>query len=162
MKQKLFGFTLIEMMIVVAILGILAAIAYPSYVRHVQRSHRADAEAALMENAQFLERRFTACNAYNRGPKSGEPCAALTKAEVTEALPERRIPRDPNTNDANARYLITFEEVTDCTNGIGNNCFNLRATLRTGSPQAGEPCGNLELRHTGARSSDGNGQNGCW
>lgn len=64
MKRTLFGFTLIEIMIVVAILGILASIAYPSYVRHVQRAHRTDAEAALMQNAQALERHYTENNTY--------------------------------------------------------------------------------------------------
>jgi type IV pilus assembly protein PilE len=58
------GFTLIEVMIVVAIVGILAAIAYPSYVEYVRRSERADAKAALQNAAQWLERRYTANTAY--------------------------------------------------------------------------------------------------
>ena len=53
------GFTLIELMIVVAIVGILSAIAYPSYAEYVRRGHRADARAGLLQAQQWLERAST-------------------------------------------------------------------------------------------------------
>ncbi len=58
------GFTLIELMIVVAIVAVLAMIAYPSYSRQVQKSRRAQAKADLTELAQGLEREFTANRDY--------------------------------------------------------------------------------------------------
>lgn len=58
------GFTLIEVMIVVAIIAILASIALPSYVESVQRSRRADAVDALLNESQRAERLFTTSNSY--------------------------------------------------------------------------------------------------
>lgn len=62
-KQK--GMTLIEIMIVVAIVGILAAVAYPSYQNHILRSHRAAATSCLLELSQFMERNYTQNMRYN-------------------------------------------------------------------------------------------------
>lgn len=64
------GFTLIELMIVVAVVGILAAIAYPSYVDSVRKSKRADGKAALMNAAQRMEV-YYARNASYAGATTG-------------------------------------------------------------------------------------------
>lgn len=58
------GFTLIELMIVLVVIGILAAIAYPSYQNYVQRAQRVEAQAAMMDAAQAMERCFTLSNTY--------------------------------------------------------------------------------------------------
>jgi type IV pilus assembly protein PilE len=77
------GFTLIEMMITVAIVGILAAIAYPSYTANVQKSRRSDAQVALMEITQrqesyFLRNRSYANSVTQLGYSSASPDGQYT------------------------------------------------------------------------------------
>ena len=63
--MKPWGFTAIELMVVVAILAIIAAIAIPSYNNQVQKARRADGQSALMNGAQALERCYTRFNVFN-------------------------------------------------------------------------------------------------
>ncbi|WP_075879578.1 type IV pilin protein [Vreelandella massiliensis] len=71
------GFTLIELMIVVVIIGIIASVAYPSYTRYVERSIRTDAHAGLAQAASELERCYTRTYSY-----TDDSC------EVTDESPE--------------------------------------------------------------------------
>ncbi len=64
MKHPQKGFTLIEVMIVVAVIGILSAIAMPSYTEYVRRGHRAEGRAGLLQAAQWMERAATATGTY--------------------------------------------------------------------------------------------------
>ncbi len=58
------GFTLIELMIVVVIIGIIAAFGYPNYTRYVTEARRADGQIALTRTAALQEKFFTECNFY--------------------------------------------------------------------------------------------------
>ena len=126
------GFTLIELMITVAIIGILAAIAYPSYQEHIRQTRRADAQSALMELAQFMERRYTGSGAYGDGVT---PCN----------LPFTQSPKDGGAAFYNLSAICTA------------STFTLTATP-TGA-MAGDPCGNIRLTHTGQKTTTGTN---CW
>lgn len=64
--RKQNGFTLIELMVVVAVIGILASIALPSYTQYIQRSHRAEARNVLQAVAQRLEQNYTLAGRYDQ------------------------------------------------------------------------------------------------
>ena len=66
MNQKYKGFTLIEVMIVVAVIGILTALAMPSYNEYIRRSHRAEAKNFLMAITQRMEQNYTLSGRYDQ------------------------------------------------------------------------------------------------
>lgn len=132
--KKNAGFSLIEVMIAVAILGIVASIAYPSYLSYLRDSRRADAEGVLIEMAQWMERQYTVDGSYN---ENGTP-----------TLPIQKSPRD----GAASHYIISVSSVAE-------QSFTLTATAQGGQTQ--EECGDLTITQTGARGSSGPGTR-CW
>lgn len=82
------GFTLIELMIVVAIIGILAAVAYPAYTDSIAKGKRGEARAALMNLLQQQERYLTQMNTYETfaaGTPGTLPFKAYSSADSTQA-----------------------------------------------------------------------------
>jgi type IV pilus assembly protein PilE len=82
MKQSNKGFTLVELMIVISIIAILAAIAYPSYIDFVRKSRRADAQAALT-NVQLAQQKLrSSCRFYAAAPGAADNCGATAAAST--------------------------------------------------------------------------------
>lgn len=135
------GFTLIELMIVVVIVAILAAIAYPNYQEHVRKTRRADCEGALMSLGNALERYFTNNSTYV-GATLGD---GSTATDVFVA-------KCPIEGDAVYYNLnIASQSAT---------AFQVQATP-TGA-QANDRCGTLSLDQTGMKGASGGDVDECW
>ena len=126
------GFTLIELMVTVAILGILASIAYPSYQEYVKRANRVDAKAVLLETAQVLERNFTEANRYDQ--TSGGTTIN------TAWLPFQQAPKE-----GTAKYTIKFAASMPT-----QTTYTLEA-VPTGT-MTGDACATLTLSHLGVKT----------
>lgn len=122
------GFTLIEMLITVLILGVLAAIAWPQYAEHVRNARRADARATLMAGAQFMQRLLDS----NNGSYQVNGAAPQLPADLRAA--------PANSSGTKSHYTITVATPTA-------NSFTLTATRV--NAMASDPCGDYTLDQRG-------------
>jgi type IV pilus assembly protein PilE len=127
------GFSLIELMIVVAVVAILSAIAYPSYQEYVRKSRRAQATADLVELAQLAERYHTVQNTY-----------------VGFAPPYTTSPRQ-----GTARYNL---QVVNPTQGS----YSITAAPTSTGGQTADKCGTLSINQANVKASSRGTVADCW
>jgi type IV pilus assembly protein PilE len=141
-KAKPAGFTLIELMIAVAIVGILATIAATSYQRQVMQSHRTDARTALLDLAGREEKLFSTTNAYSAIP------SVLGYGTATTAV---SFPVGSSNGTNYYNVLITTPDPAQ----PGNlNSYTMTATPIAGGPQAADTtCTSLTVNQLGQQTA---------
>lgn len=133
MRKHIRGISLIELMVVVVIVGILAAVAYPNYRAYVERSKRTEARAALLQIATNQERFYLNNNQY------------------TTDMTQLGFSADPFTTDSGA-YVV---DVT----AANANAFSATATYQDGGDEAGK-CLTFSITAAGDKTSAPNAD--CW
>ena len=127
--KKQSGFTLIELMIVVTIVAILAAVAWPSYQSQVLSSNRADAQGALMGLAQAMERHFTQNGSYagaaTGGADDGAPAIFPTQSPIDGANKTYNLTIDAS--DDGTSYILVAQPIAG-TRQVGNGDLRLSSS----------------------------------
>ncbi len=145
------GFTLIELMVVVAIIAIIAAIAYPSYINSVVKTKRAAAEGCLSEYANVMERFYTANLSYvtdtngGNNPAVGNPTGLALNC-ATQAATD-----------------YTFSIAATGPKAATPNTFTVKATPIGAQASRDTKCGTLTVDQIGTRTKSGSGTLAdCW
>lgn len=151
--RKSAGFTLIELMIVVVIIAILAAIAVPSYLKYVMKGRRSDAMAALTQDQGILERCYATTFDYSKVTVATSGCGSLSSAAANPS-PEK-----------NYNVALTFP--APASTGASISAFTLTATPAAGSPQVNDTqCAKFVLTSANSRTAQDSGgadqTSACW
>ncbi len=134
------GFTLVELLVAIMIVGILSAVAVSSYQDYTLRAQRADAKTVLLQLASWLERNYTASGRYD------QDASGTTVDAVPAGLAQSPL-------SGSARYTVSFASKPTSTT------FSLQAI-----PVASDPlCGTLTLNQLGSQGVSGTGTPAdCW
>ena len=155
MRKKLNGgFTLIELMIVVAIVAILASIAYPAYTSSIIKGRRAQGRTALAELLQQQERFMTQTNGYCLFSNSGGTITATPTSSCSAPVPFKTFSGD---NAAGPAYYLSASLCSGTTFTF-RECVQLQADPIQSDLEAGS----LQMLSTGTKTCTGTKTSVCW
>lgn len=135
-QERVRGFTLVELLFALAIVALLLALAYPSYLDQVRKSRRAEAKTALLELAARQER-FSTVNAK----------WATTPAQLGYGETDFPIVLSPS-------YSLSIT--------VDSSVGAYTATAKATGRQVADACGNFVLNHQGVQTSSWTPNGGCW
>lgn len=151
-RRMLQGFTLIELMIVVAIIAIIAAIAYPSYINSVVKTKRAAAEGCVSEYANYMERYYTTNLRYDQDAGGTANPAVVNNVSLLDC-----------SSAANSGADYRFSITATAPNGTPPNAYTVTATPTGAQANRDTQCGTLTLDQAGVRTESGTGTVAdCW
>lgn len=143
------GFTLIELMIVIIIIGILAAVAIPAYNSSVQKSRRTDAKNGLLDLATREEKFYSVTNTYSSQMSDLYPGQTGTSLTVQTS--------------GTAYYTLSVPTVTAASGASATAAyFQATAAPISGGAQANDACGTFTIDSNGVTSNTGNTATNCW
>lgn len=149
------GFTLIELMIVVAIIAVIAAIAYPSYINSVVKTKRAAAEGCVSEYANTMERYYTTNLRYDKNatgtanPIIGSPVPAAAQLGCSSL------------QNSGADYTFSVAATAATTTAAAT--YTVTAAPTPAQASRDTKCGTLTLNQAGTRTESGTGTVAdCW
>lgn len=151
------GFTLIEVMIAVAIVSLLAAIAYPTYTAQVAKGRRAEAQSVLLAGQQWMERFYSENHSYKE--TAGDKPVSVKDSSLFGGR-FTRVPKDSGA----VTYDIT---ITGQDGGDpGDNDYVIHAVRNAGGSMKSDECGDFTIDHLGRRgienASSGKMARDCW
>ena len=152
------GFTLIELMIVVAIIGILASVAYPAYTSSILKGKRAEGRAALAELLQEQERYMTQRNCYMGFTTTAAGVAtAISPGAACGGVTPTSVPFKAFSGEsaANAAYILSAKA---CTSTTIAECVTVEATPVRPDTEGGT----LQMLSTGQKTCTGSKPSVCW
>ena len=134
---RMTGFTLIELMITVAIVAILASIALPAYTSYVARARRADARTQLLQVAQFMQRFYAANDSYQQDRVLPTPNPVLGQ-----------VPGNLRQSPGDSTAIYTLAIPSELLNPMQ---YTLQMVPVAGRPMVADECGTFTLTSTGLR-----------
>jgi len=148
-NTKVKGFTLIELMIVVAVIAIIAAIGYPSYINSIVKTKRAAAEGCVSQYAGYMERFYTQNLSYDKNsPGNSTPIAVGVPSPVTLDC------AGPQNSGPDYEFSVAATQST----------YTVTATPRKESAQFSRDtaCGALSIDQAGTKAATGTMGAACW